>query len=223
VARLLLISDRPARPVELTIVVQSEVRPWRYPPRRELQYGEWLRDELERGDLDPVQPATDPDVATLISMVLLGDRPLLGPPPAEVLDPVPHDDYVRAVADGMDGLLAGLESDRDTSNVVLTLARIWCTLATREIRAKDVAADWALARLPEEHRAVLAHARAAYLGDEEERWNDLATRIGAHGEHVLAEIERLVAASRSAAVSAGPEGSDPSGGPDETATDTHGR
>src|SRR6266540_352922 len=34
----------PARPVELTIVVQSEVRPRRYPPRRELWYGEWLCD-----------------------------------------------------------------------------------------------------------------------------------------------------------------------------------
>jgi streptomycin 3"-adenylyltransferase len=196
VERLLVVSGRPARPVELTIVVQSHVRPWRYPPRRELQYGEWLRDELERGDLEPVRPATDPDLATLITMVLLGDRPLVGPPPADLLDPVPHDDYVRAVADGMEGLLAGLESDRDTRNVVLTLARMWCTLATREIRSKDSAADWTLARLPEEHRAVLRRARSVYLGEEDERWADLAGGIRPYGDYLAAEIGRLVSGTR---------------------------
>jgi streptomycin 3"-adenylyltransferase len=39
----------PARPVELTLVVQSDVRPWRYPPRSDFLYGEWLRDDYERG------------------------------------------------------------------------------------------------------------------------------------------------------------------------------
>jgi len=60
--------------------------------------------------------------------------------------------------------------EHDTRNVLLTLARVWTTLATDTIRSKDAAADWAAERLPSEHRAVLAHARAVYLGDEEERW-----------------------------------------------------
>lgn len=190
VERLLAVSGRPARPVELTIVVQSEVRPWRYPPLRDFQYGEWLRAEFERGDVP--QPTPDPDLATLITMVLLGNRPLFGPPPAEVLDPVPPADYRRAIADGIDGLLGGLEPDDDARNVLLTLARIWSTLATGEIRAKDAAADWALPRLPEDHRPVLARARAIYLGEQEERWDDLAHRLRPHREYVVGEIERLV-------------------------------
>ncbi|MFD0855964.1 nucleotidyltransferase domain-containing protein, partial [Actinomadura adrarensis] len=48
-----------ARPVELTIVVQSEVRPWRYPPSCEFQYGEWLRDEFERGMTPAPHPSAD--------------------------------------------------------------------------------------------------------------------------------------------------------------------
>ena len=83
-------------------------------------------------------------------MVLLGNRPVFGPPPSEVLDPVPRDDLVRAVVHGIPGLLDDLEPD--TANVLLTLARIWTTVATGEIRAKDAAADWVLGRLPEEHR-----------------------------------------------------------------------
>jgi predicted nucleotidyltransferase len=68
------------RPVELTVVVQSEVRPWRFPPTADFLYGEWLRDRLEVSG--PPQPRPMPDLALLITTVLAGDRPLAGPPPA---------------------------------------------------------------------------------------------------------------------------------------------
>ena len=126
-------------------------------------------------------------------MVLLADRPLFGPPPAEVFDAVPRDDYVRAMMSAVDDVLRGL--DDDTRNMILTLARIWSSLATGDIRAKDDAAAWALERLPEEHRAVLARARTVYLGEEEERWDDLAPRLRPHADYVVAEIERLVPSS----------------------------
>ena len=179
----------PALPVELTVVVQAEVRPWRYPPRCEFQYGEWLRDEFERGATP--SPAPSPDLAPLITMVLLGNTPLFGPPPGEALDPVPHEDLRHAIVAGVPDLLADLE--RDTRNAVLTLARIWTTLATGAIRSKDAAADWALSRLPAEHRPVLARARAVYLGDEEERWDDLLPHVRPHADHVVGVIQRLAA------------------------------
>jgi predicted nucleotidyltransferase len=33
----------PARPIELTVVSQPALTPWRYPPSIELQYGDWMR------------------------------------------------------------------------------------------------------------------------------------------------------------------------------------
>jgi predicted nucleotidyltransferase len=200
VERLLAISGQPTangrlRRVELTIVVESEVRPWRYPPSFDFQYGDWLRGEFERGDVEPWPTRVNPDLAALLTMVLLADTPVLGPPPAAVLDPVPHDDLVRATVGDIDSLLADL--DDDTRNVILTLARIWSTVATGAIRSKDAAADWALERLPDEQRAVLARARAIYLGDEEERWDDLEPLVRPHTEHVVAEIRRLAAADAS--------------------------
>jgi len=174
-------------PVELTIVVQAEVRPWRYPPRMDFQFGEWLRSDYDAGTLGSSTPL-NPDVAVLISMVLLADRPLLGPRPAEVLPAVPFVDLTRAMLSGIDGLLEDLDSD--TTNVVLTLARIWSTSATGGIHSKDGAADWALARLPDEHRAVVARAREIYLGNEDERWDDLEARIRSAAEYVVREIQR---------------------------------
>jgi predicted nucleotidyltransferase len=46
----------------------------------------------------------------------------------------------------------------------ITLARIWCCVASGQVMAKDDAAEWALPRLPVEHRPVLARAREIYLG-----------------------------------------------------------
>lgn len=181
-------SRGPARPVELTVVVHGDVRPWRYPPRGEFLYGEWLRDEYTAGGAPEPEPT--PDLAPLIAMVLRGDTALLGPPPADLLDPVPAADLARAVVAGIPGLLTDLADD--TRNVLLTFARIWATLATGGLVPKDVAADWALARLPAAHRPVLAHARAIYLGEAPERWSDeLAAQVRPHVDHVLAEIRRL--------------------------------
>ncbi|MFC8131233.1 aminoglycoside adenylyltransferase family protein [Streptomyces sp. NPDC057302] len=189
---LLGLSARPprgdaTRPVELTIVVRREVSPWTYPPRREFQYGEWLRQEYERGRLP--SPVADPDLAPLITMVLLADTPLAGPPPGDVFAPVPPEDLARAIVAGVPDLLAELSSD--TRNVVLTLARIWMTLATGALTSKDAAADRALPRLPAALRPVLAHARAAYVTGEGECWRDLWPLVGAYAAHVAGVIEGL--------------------------------
>jgi hypothetical protein len=180
----------PARPLELTIVVQSEVRPWRYPPALDFQYGDWLRREFERGELPP-WPTPSPDLAVLITTVLRTSQPLLGPPAVQVLDPVPAADLERAMLDSIADLLADLEPD--TGNVILTLARIWTTLGTGEIRSKDAAADWVLPRLPAEHRPVLARARAIYLGDEPDAWDDVRPAVHAHAAYVVQSIRAQAA------------------------------
>ncbi|WP_307529038.1 aminoglycoside adenylyltransferase family protein [Streptomyces umbrinus] len=195
-------NGEPARPVELIVVAQGDVRPWRYPPRCEFLYGEWLREEFERGEVPA--PAVMPDLAPVITMVLLGDTPLFGPPPARLLDPVPHEDLRRATVAGVPELLAGLESD--TRNVLLTLARVWMTLATGTVTSKDAAASWALDRLPARHRPVLARARSLYLGGRDslaepadsvapgsESWDGEMLEVRGHADLVVRAIEQLAA------------------------------
>src|SRR3954454_3062822 len=182
---LLPLSGRDSRRhVEATTVVASEPRPWRHRARMDFQYGDWLRAELVRGELGP--PSTvAPDLTTLLAMVQRGGRTLLGPPPGAVFDPVPADDLRSAVSD-VGGLLQDL--DGDTTNVLLTLARAWRTLETGEIRSKDAAAEWALARLPAQHRGVLEHARAVYLGEAQERWHDLEAHVRPYADYVVGRI-----------------------------------
>ena len=174
------------RPLEVTIVAQPEVRPWRYPPRMELQFGEWLREELLSG---AIEPAENPDLAVLITMVRQTAKALIGPAASELLDAVPRADLVRAMLDGVPSLMSDLADD--TRNVLLTLARVWTTVATGEIRSKDEAADWVLSRLPEADRPPLARARDLYrTGGYGDPWDEGA---------VCALAERLVSQAIAAA------------------------
>jgi streptomycin 3"-adenylyltransferase len=172
------------RPVELTLLVRDEVVPWRWPPRFDVQYGEWLRAAFDAGELAP-WPATNPDVAMLVTMVLQQSRPFLGPPASEVLDPVPSADLRRAIRDEVGPLLADLEDD--TRNVLLTMARMWVTVATGAMVAKDAAAVWAAARLPDAEASVLRRAGGAYRAGGDEGWG---SHMGSAREtaHRLADL-----------------------------------
>jgi len=47
--------------------------------------------------IDLLLSTTNLNLASVVTMVLLGDKPLAGPRPAEVFDPVPRSDYIDAI------------------------------------------------------------------------------------------------------------------------------
>lgn len=68
-------------PIELTIVIKSEINPWHYPPKFDFQYGDWLRESFESGVIEPYPTKVMPDLALLITQVLLASDTLFGPNP----------------------------------------------------------------------------------------------------------------------------------------------
>lgn len=164
VEALMTVSGNPAddgspRPLEVTLLCRQALIPWRYPPRSELVYGEWLREEFEQGRIPPTQ--ADPDLAIVLLTARQCSLALHGPELAQLIAPIPHADLQQATVDSLPGLIGGIQGDE--RNVLLTLARMWMTRETGEVVPKDVAALWALERLPPEHQAVMALARRAYL------------------------------------------------------------
>ena len=177
----------PGRPLELTVVVHADVNPWRYPPRVDFQYGEWLRTDYEDGLIPAPHP--EPDLAVLITMTTEGDAALQGPPPSSVLPAVPSKDVRAASAEGVADLLNELNSD--TRNVLLTLARVWTTMATGALMPKDAAADWVLARLPAEHYQLMQLARDGYLGIATDSWDEHAGQVPYLGRYMARQLELL--------------------------------
>lgn len=75
------------RPLEVTLVEKAAINPWRYPPHFDFQYGEWLRDSFERGTLEADLNPEMPDLALIVTQVLLKSQPLWGPRCQKIIVP----------------------------------------------------------------------------------------------------------------------------------------
>ncbi|MBD1380455.1 aminoglycoside nucleotidyltransferase ANT(9) [Metabacillus arenae] len=188
--RLMLISGKigntdSVRPLEVTVINYEDVVPWQYPPKNEFIYGEWLRSEFEKGQIP--EPAYDPDLAIVLAQARKNSIPLFGPDASDILDPVPITDIRRAIKESLPELIEGIKGDE--RNVILTLARMWQTVADGEISPKDVAAEWAIPRLPKEHANLLDLARKAYRGEYIDKWEGLDSEVITLVNHMRNSIE----------------------------------
>lgn len=175
------------RPVEMMIVVLSDIQPWQYPPRFDFQYGDWLRAKFENGVIEPWETKAKPDLALVITQVLLTGKTLFGEAPEKLLPQVPYADFMTALTDELTAVRGDL--DWDTRNVLLTLARMWCTVTTDTIQSKQRAAELAIAALPEEYKPVMERALTVLLGDQEETWADVQPIVPKCADYIVIKIE----------------------------------
>jgi streptomycin 3"-adenylyltransferase len=172
--------NKTLRALEVTVIAHNEVVPWRYPARRELQFGEWLRKDLLAGIFEPA--VLDIDLAILLTKARQHSIALVGPAVEELFEPVPEHDFFKVLTDTLKQWNSLADWVGDERNIVLTLARIWYSAATGSIVPKDVAADWVLERLPIEYQPILHEARQAYLGHSED---NLAARADQTAAFIL--------------------------------------
>lgn len=177
-------------PIEMTIVVKSEINPWRYPPKFDFQYGDWLRTTFESGHIEPWSEKEMPDLALLITQVLLAHKVLFGQAPEKLLCKIPYGDFLAATKNAVNHLIADLHSD--TRNVLLTYARIWKTIETNMLCSKRDAATWVIARLPEQYQPVMKRAYAICIGEENEYWDDITVLIQPTANYMIDQISNAI-------------------------------
>lgn len=188
--RLMLLSGKigninAIRPLEVTVINKNDIFPWHFPPKYEFMYGEWLREQFEKGEIP--RPTYDPDLAILLAQAREKSITLYGVKAAEVLEPVPIKDILRAMKESLPGLIEDIKGDE--RNVILTLARMWFTASTGEISSKDQSAEWTIPQLPEYHAALLELARKAYLGEHVDKWEGMETEVASFVHYMKKSIE----------------------------------
>ncbi|MGK5628962.1 aminoglycoside adenylyltransferase domain-containing protein [Streptomyces sp. URMC 123] len=183
------------RPIELTGIVVDDISPLTDTPRRDVQYGEWLRDDLARGHLP--QPTSDPDTLVLLATVHSAHRVLRGPAFGDVVAPVPPELLRNALLAVVPDLVAGIEGDE--RNALLTLARVLVTLDTGRIVSKDAAAEAIARTLTTPERELLERARAGYLGTTADDWTGLTSRVAALARTLAARASGAAEGRRSRA------------------------
>lgn len=159
------------RALEITILDISSVKPWRYPARRELQFGEWLRQDILNGIYEPAM--TDPDLAILLTKARMHNMPLLNGDAATVFDAVPQTDLKRAFSATLAQWNTSEDWENEECNIILALSRIAYTLTTGHIASKADAAAWLAESVtdPQQQQLLLA-ARHTYLTGESFRVSD---------------------------------------------------
>lgn len=178
------------RPIEMTLVEKAKINPWQYPPHFDFQYGEWLRESFEKGTIEPWSTYEMPDLALIVTQVLLKSQTLFGSEPRELLAQVPYHDFIRAMLHDLNGLAMDLE--QDTRNVLLTCARIWSTLETSTIRSKPAAADWVMNYLPKVYQPVIKRAKSICIGVENEYWEDIKLLVKPCTDFMLDKINEHI-------------------------------
>lgn len=178
------------RPLEVTVMTHECAVPWTHPARREMQFGEWLRSDIEAGVFE--EPIVDPDLTILVRKLREHGVSIVGPDPCSVFEPIPDADISRALRATIAQWKTPDDWLGDERNIVLALARIWFTAETDEIVSKEQAADWLITKLEDQqYRDVVRMALKAYRGDAEDDWTreaeTVATFIG-HARHAIARI-----------------------------------
>ncbi|MEB2418075.1 aminoglycoside adenylyltransferase family protein [Citrobacter sp. R-1.5.2] len=158
------------RALEVTIVVYSQLVPWRFPPSREMQFGEWLRDDIGAGIYEPAQP--DPDLTILLTQARQCSISVFGECAETLFHAIPARDVLQTFRHILELWREPADLQGDERNIILTLARIWYSVVTGNIVAKETAASWLIPQLPAEHAAMLQAARSEYLGLTTVDWTE---------------------------------------------------
>ncbi|MFC7287569.1 AadA family aminoglycoside 3''-O-nucleotidyltransferase [Herminiimonas glaciei] len=182
-------TDDSLRALEVTVLAHEQVIPWRYPARRELQFGEWLREDLQAGIFEPAM--IDPDLAILLTKARQHSVCLFGTPASVFFDPVPPKDFTRALVDTISQWNEEADWLGDEQTVVLALCRIWYSIVAGGIAPKDIAVAWVMQRAPDEHQAILQAAQASYLGTEPDQLPDRMQEVSAFIHYAKSVIANM--------------------------------
>lgn len=163
--RLPALSGSPA-PLEISILSEADLHPWRFPTPFQLHYSEDWRERFSQGlaaDSLPAQPETDPDLAAHITIVRHRGIVLVGPPAAQIFPLVPPDHYLAAIWEH-DTRQAGDWVRERPVYWVLNLCRVLAYARDGQITSKAEGGAWALTALPEIYHPVVRLALERYRG-----------------------------------------------------------
>jgi predicted nucleotidyltransferase len=165
---LLQLSANP-HPIEISVLSQDDLWPWRYPPPYQLHYSEDWREryvqQIANGDWRRWNDShpTDADLAAHVTVTQTRGICLVGQPIAEVLPPVPPADYrASIILDAEDFTTGRISPAANPVYFVLNSCRVLAYQQEEHIFSKDEGGIWALAHLPQEFHGLIAQALALY-------------------------------------------------------------
>ena len=139
--------------IKVTILLKDEIQAGNYPLSYEMQFGEWLREELKEGGT--LSSQKDPDISILLRKARFHHTVLFGPALDQWAPEISDQELWQAMSDTYPEIVAHWDEDADERNQILALCRIYFSLVMKDIASKDNAARWVMSQLPPEQKFVL--------------------------------------------------------------------
>lgn len=149
------------RPLEVTILLKDEIQS-EIILCYEMQFGEWLREELKEGGT--LSSQEDPDISILLRKARFHHTVLFGPALDQWAPEISDQELWQAMSDTYPEIVAHWDEDADERNQILALCRIYFSLVMKDIASKDNAARWVMPQLPPEQKFVLQRLIQEYRG-----------------------------------------------------------
>lgn len=169
---------RPPYPLELSVLTEAQLRPWRYPTPFEFHYGESQRERFTVGDFGPLWDE-DHDLAAHVTVLTKAGLALHGSAIDEVFPAVPNSDYTDSLLRD----LAWCRQHRLNVYAVLSASRVWATFTEHRLHSKLSGGLWALERAPEEFQPLIGRAINVYSGESQDDDFDAAA-VAAYLDYV---------------------------------------
>jgi predicted nucleotidyltransferase len=196
-AGLMLAQSGAPRPLEVSWVLESELKHWRQPFPYDLHFSEGWRKRFEANlnrldwEMWGSDAKFDPDLAAHFTILLRrGGVVLFGPPVPQIFPVVPTSDYI-------DALLFDFEEARDeiVKNPVygvLNLLRVFWYLRDGQISSKEEAGRWGAKVLPDQELRALAAAAVAVQTGADPTGDFPADALTRFARYVDMEVDRLL-------------------------------
>ena len=127
------------RPLEVTILLKDEIQSGNYPLSYEMQFGEWLREELKEGGT--LSSQKDPDISILLRKARFHHAVLFGPALDQWAPEISDQELWQAMSDTYPEIVAHWDEDADERNQILALCRIYFSLVMKDIASKTMQHD----------------------------------------------------------------------------------
>ena len=164
-ARIMIELDNQPSPLELSALLDSDIKPWKYPTPCQFHYsGAWSEKyaQMLRGEIRDHfildEDFEDRDIGCHATLTRQRGIALCGLPIVDVFPEVPRADFLDSLKYDYDGLSLDAYGAQYLDSNIIGFARILSYLELNRIVSKHEAASWALTWLPEEYKALFRNA-----------------------------------------------------------------
>jgi len=162
--------DSPVTAVEMSIVLEEELKNFVYPTPFELHYSEEWYERYRKGEVDYSIQRFDEDLPAHFIITKNRGICLFGKLIDEVFPEIPEEIYIRSILYDAEAIFRATE--KNPTYTILNLCRILAFLTDKIIVSKKEGGEWALEHFPILFTTIIKQALNVYSGEKAEEQID---------------------------------------------------